>query len=123
MHEALGARPSISPPVLVSSCLPDLTILPPSPAESSPGPSSPTSPPDPSNSLSLICPSSPAHTPGLSPSSDSPQSPVSKSRRHAREGVLQFLEKESAKEDKRQEDFNKQTERLVLAFEKMVDKM
>lgn len=116
MHEALGARPSMSPPVLVASCLANPTMFPStSESESNPGPScpSPTSPLDPSNSP-LVCPSSPR--PGCS---GSPQPPVPKRRRN----ILTFLEKESEKEDKRQEEFSRQTERLVSAFEKMVDKM
>ncbi|KAL3042114.1 hypothetical protein OYC64_020125 [Pagothenia borchgrevinki] len=112
MDEAIGARPSISPPVLVASALANPTIL--------------------FDTEVASCSSSPhppnvADDPGPSPPSTpseagTTQQPPPKKRKSAK-GVLECLESEAEKEDERHREIMQHSEKFLNLFEKMVYKM
>ncbi|KAI9521002.1 hypothetical protein NQZ68_010703, partial [Dissostichus eleginoides] len=111
MDEAICARPSISPPVLVASALANPTILfdtevascsssPPPNVADDPGPSPPSSPSE----------------------AGTTQQPPQKKRKSAK-GVLECLESEAEKEDERHREIMQHSEKFLNLFERMVDKM
>ncbi|KAF4106741.1 uncharacterized protein LOC131550570 isoform X2 [Onychostoma macrolepis] len=108
MHEVLGARPSLDPPVVVASFYEDpAPIL-----------------------MEIVEPSSPASTSAASSSQmsepsamASPPTPSPKKRRKKKNPILDFLTEESNKEQRRHEESEAKTERFLGLFEKMVDKL
>ncbi|XP_028310556.1 uncharacterized protein LOC114468079 isoform X2 [Gouania willdenowi] len=105
LHEAFGSQPLVSPPVLVSSCLPEPTIF----------------PPELSNKHSL-CPSPVTISPpSPTPTTSAPSSSLPRKRKC--DPILDFLRQEAEKEERRHLELTAQNERFLKAFEKMVDKM
>ncbi|KAJ7991277.1 hypothetical protein DPEC_G00295660 [Dallia pectoralis] len=109
MHEVLGARPSLDPPVVVASYYEDPTPI-----------------------LEFAEPASPASASALSPSALSPSAPSTsamacpttpsplKKRSNA---ILDFLTEESSKEQRRHEESEAKTDRFLALFEQMIEKM
>ncbi|XP_034092030.1 uncharacterized protein LOC117559383 [Gymnodraco acuticeps] len=112
MDEAIGARPSISPPVLVASALANPTIL------FDPEAASCSSSFPPQMWLMIQTPHHPHHCLRLEP----PSSPPPKKRKGAM-GVLECLECEAEKEDERHREIMQHSDTFLTLFEKMVDKM
>ncbi|KAJ4925116.1 hypothetical protein JOQ06_017853 [Pogonophryne albipinna] len=113
MDEPIGARPSISPPVLVASALANPTIV--------------FDPEAASCSSSLPPPPNVADDPDPSPPSSlseagTTQQPPPKKRKGAK-GVLECLERKAEKEDERHRELMQQSEKFLTLLEKMVDKM
>ncbi|KAL3046772.1 hypothetical protein OYC64_021076 [Pagothenia borchgrevinki] len=109
MDEAIGARPSISPPVLVASALANPTIrfdTEVASCSSSPHPLNVADDPGPSP------PSSPSE-------SGTTQQPPPKKRKSAKE----CLESEAEKEDEHHREIMQHSEKCLNLFEKMVYKM
>ncbi|XP_034059359.1 uncharacterized protein LOC117537996 [Gymnodraco acuticeps] len=112
MDEAIGARPSISPPVLVASALANPTIL---------------FDPEAASCFSSFPPPNVADDPDPSPPSSlseagTTQQPPPQKRKGAM-GVLECLEREAEKEDERHREIMQHSETFLTLFEKMVDKM
>ncbi|KAJ8369279.1 hypothetical protein SKAU_G00093070 [Synaphobranchus kaupii] len=124
MHEVLGGRPSIDPPLLVASFTPDdpTTIL----LEIVDGPSNSTttsamvdgfsSSPTASTSASLMGLSS-----SMSPSSPPTSSPPKKKEKL--NPIVEFLKAESEREQRRHEESEAKTEHFLRLFEQMVEKI
>ncbi|XP_078024503.1 uncharacterized protein LOC144463609 [Epinephelus lanceolatus] len=121
MHEVLGARPSMDPPVVVASYGPDADpttivaeIVKPTICATEPSPStSGTSSEAPCTSAS----------PMATPSSPSPPTPSPKKKKRKTNPIVDFLMAESEKEQKRHEESEAKTERFLNLFERLVDKI
>ncbi|XP_056441352.1 uncharacterized protein LOC130378667 [Gadus chalcogrammus] len=133
MHEVMGDRPAMDPPVVVASFSEDPTQLLMEMVEPPLAPSlSAASTSAPSTSAPSL---SAASTSAASPSAASPPaatgSPSPSPRKNKiKNPVLEFLVEESAKEERRNEEEKRRhtesqekTDRLLSLFEKMVDKM
>ncbi|XDV36388.1 hypothetical protein PO909_006177 [Leuciscus waleckii] len=105
MHEVLGGRPSMDPPVVIASFRPDadpITIL-----MEIVEPSSPDTASDTANTSVA----SPVATPNPSP------------KKKRRKSIVEFLIEESAKEQKRHEESEAKMDRFLGLFEKLIDKI
>ncbi|KAK2905472.1 hypothetical protein QQF64_033919 [Cirrhinus molitorella] len=113
MHEVLGARPSLGPPVVVASFYEDPTPI----------------------LMDMVEPSSPASTSAPSPASSSLSEPSTsamaslptpspkKKKKKKSNPILDFLTGESKKEQRRHEENEAKTERFLCLFENMVDRL
>ncbi|XP_046874466.1 uncharacterized protein LOC124466643 [Hypomesus transpacificus] len=109
MHEVLGARPSLDPPVVVASFNEDPTPI----------------------RMEIVEPSSPASTSavGFAPRSETsamagpPTPSPHKKRKRYNQEILDFLTEESSKEQRRHEESEAKTERFLVLFEKLVEKL
>ncbi|CAM4572532.1 unnamed protein product [Leuciscus chuanchicus] len=106
MHEVLGARPSLDPPVVVASFYEDPTTI----------------------LMEIVEPSSPASTSAASssePSTSAMASPSTPSpkKNKTKKPILDFLTEESKREQRRHEESEAKTERFLVLFEKMVGKL
>ncbi|CAM4644934.1 unnamed protein product [Leuciscus chuanchicus] len=105
MHEVLGGRPSMDPPVVIASFGADadpITIL-----MEIVEPSSPDTASDTANTSVA----SPVATPNPSP------------KKKRRKSIVEFLIEESAKEQKRHEESEAKMDRFLGLFEKLIDKI
>ncbi|XP_062384166.1 uncharacterized protein LOC134071456 [Sardina pilchardus] len=106
MHEVLGARPSIDPPVIVSSLQDPTAILMEIVEPSTPAP--PTAP------------STPIHP--TTPDTTSPTVLPPPSRKRSRSLADQLAE-EALQEQRRHEESEAKTDRFLVLFERLVDKL
>lgn len=114
MHEVLGGRPSIDPPLVVASFTAEgdpTAIL----EEIVGGPSTATT--TAADGLSTSDAGPPTTT------SASPPTPSPKKKKKKNNPVVDFLKNESEREQKRNKESEAKTERFLCLFEKMVDKM
>ncbi|KAJ7987890.1 hypothetical protein DPEC_G00331280 [Dallia pectoralis] len=107
MHEVLGARPSMDPPVLVASFHPDADPIP--LLMEIVEPSSPDTASDTANTSAA----SPVATPHTSP----------KKKRRKSNPIVEFVTEESAKEQKLHEESEAKMDRFLGLFEKLIDKI
>ncbi len=117
MHEAIGSRPSITPPVLIASCTGEDEPTT-STASCLPGPPQICEediPPYPSQS-----PSPPSPQEGTSSMQKEETSPPKKRRKDC---LVEAMLKEGERDEARFRRLEAQTDRLLAIFEKMVDKM
>ncbi|XP_067247367.1 uncharacterized protein [Chanodichthys erythropterus] len=142
MHSTIGARASITPPVLISSAVatPPNSSNQPVPSSHIPNPPSPVAPDSPTHtqpSTAAIISSSQPHpqpstssasvTPAtaLSPASpsdssgNSPKTPTPKRRR--KDSLLNFMQREADRDAQRFQHLQSQTDRLLDILEKMAD--
>ncbi|KAM9475908.1 uncharacterized protein Hap1MRO34_011628 [Clarias gariepinus] len=116
MHEVLGARPSVDPPVVVASLTDEeptaivMEIVEPSTATATS--TTETSPLPNTSGASAAAPTAIA-----SPLTSSPR------KKRKTNPIVDFLVAESRKEQKRHEESEAKTERFLNLFEKMIDKM
>ncbi|KAE8277864.1 hypothetical protein D5F01_LYC24096 [Larimichthys crocea] len=96
MHEVLGARPCMDPPLLVDAGAEEEDI------------------PNPTTMDTV----EPTPSPSPSPSSSSPPP-----KRRKSDHFMDFLEKESLKEEERHRETQRNTERFLGLFERLLDKM
>ncbi|CAL8274768.1 unnamed protein product [Gadus morhua 'NCC'] len=133
MHEVMGDRPAMDPPVVVASFSEDPTQLlmemvePPLAPSTSAASLSAAS----TSAASTSAPSPPAAiTSAASPPAATGSPSPSPRKNNNNNPVLEFLVEESAKEERRNEEEKRRhtesqekTDRLLSLFEKMVDKM
>ncbi|KAJ8004224.1 hypothetical protein DPEC_G00156590 [Dallia pectoralis] len=106
MHEVLGARPSMDPPVLVASFHPDADPIP--------------------LLMDIVEPSSPdtaSDTANTSVASVATPHTSPKKKRRKSNPIVEFLIEESAKEQKRHEESEAKMDRFLGLFEKLIDKI
>ncbi|CAM4560706.1 unnamed protein product [Leuciscus chuanchicus] len=119
MHEVLGARPSVDPPVVVASFTDEdpvtilMEIVEPSTTSNTIGASSPLPKTGATASPNAA---SPMATP-------SPLTPSPRKRKRQTNPILEFLIEESREEQKRHKESEAKTERFLCLFEKLIDKM
>ncbi|XP_030283420.1 G8 domain-containing protein DDB_G0286311-like [Sparus aurata] len=141
MHAILGGRPAIDPPVIVASFRPaeeDPTALlmaivtpyaespwedlPESvPASSTNPPTTPSTTPTTAATPTPVSSTNPA-TPSTTLTATPTLSPR-KRKRNANQQILDFLQAESANEQRRHAESEEKTERFLNLFERLVDKM
>ncbi|XP_060757015.1 uncharacterized protein LOC132868062 [Neoarius graeffei] len=114
MHEVLGSRPSIDPPVVVESFCPDAdpTLL----LMEIAGPSLDTFFP-------MAASTSDADTSTTSSPAPIPPTPSPKKKRKRKLDLINFLAQESEKAQKRHEETKEKTECFLGLFEKLVEKL
>ncbi|XP_049917727.1 uncharacterized protein LOC126400804 [Epinephelus moara] len=112
MHEVLGARPSMDPPVVVASYDDPVTLLmeiiEPSPSTSATASSEAATSDAPTTAAATV---------------DMPPTPSPKKKKRKLNHIVDFLAQESEKEQKRHEESEKKTERFLSLFEKLIDKI
>ncbi|XP_065096812.1 uncharacterized protein [Paramisgurnus dabryanus] len=119
MHEVLGSRPSIDPPVVVSSFTDEEPItLTMESVDFSEIPAVSTTGPLPNTSEETASSSTASSMMVASPPTPSP-----KKRKRKSNPILDFLTEESIKEQKRHEESEAKTVRFLDLFEKMIDKL
>ncbi|XP_065150153.1 uncharacterized protein [Paramisgurnus dabryanus] len=119
MHEVLGSRPSIDPPVVVSSFTDEEQItLTMESVDFSEIPAVSTTGPLPNTSEETASSSTASSMMVASPPTPSP-----KKRKRKSNPILDFLTEESIKEQKRHEESEAKTVRFLDLFEKMIDKL
>ncbi|XP_049416296.1 hepatoma-derived growth factor-related protein 2-like [Epinephelus fuscoguttatus] len=127
MHEAIGSRPSVTPPALIASCTGETpTTSSTATASSLPGPPErPTLSSSSSSASSASSSSASSASSSSSPQPPPPQQPHSSppKKRARRERLVDLILREGERDEDRFQHLEAQTDRLLNIFEKMVDKM
>ncbi|KAL2095496.1 hypothetical protein ACEWY4_010215 [Coilia grayii] len=125
MHAVLGGRPAIDPPVIVASfqqaedptALLLAMVTPDNPPEPEPADENHTpqtqTPSVPRPPTTTATPATPCP----------PMTPASGNRKRSSDATLAFLQSEAAKEQKRHEETEAKTDRFLILFERLVNKM